>query len=67
MTWFLEDAALPSIVFGPQESFALAWLAAICASVAIESFFERAQRAPRWQAMSASLPNALCALMSFRA
>jgi len=35
MTWFLEDAALPSHVFGPQESLALAWLAAICASVAM--------------------------------
>ena len=35
MTWFL-DAALPASVAGPQESFALAWLAAICASVAID-------------------------------
>ena len=36
MTWFLEDAALPSIVVGPQENFAFAWLAVICASVAID-------------------------------
>ena len=39
MTWFLEDAVLPSSVVGPEESLELAWLAAICASVAIDGNF----------------------------